>query len=357
MWVVFYLIGKKFNLKKHGIEIKPFILILRTKKVNQILEVAAKKTEKILPVLTNISLTLSVGLMVFGSFILTKNLFLFFCEVKKAAPIFPAIPLITVKESLPYFLISVIVLVFIHEFAHGIVARHEKIKVKSAGVMLLAIIPGGFVEPDEESFKKAEIGKKLKVLAAGSSANLVFGLIMILLLVIFFQPTGVLIHGVVEGSPAAKAGLKTGDVILSVNGTLTPNLEVFEKIMSKVQVNETVLLKVMFENGSSTILKLKTIGAPENKSRAIIGIYPLDYIKITPVYLTIFWIQLWSISIAIINMVPIYPLDGGSFVYYLLEKYVNKHAKVLTGVISAFFLGLLTLNIAFTFTVFGFISI
>ncbi|OYT55064.1 MAG: hypothetical protein B6U77_02240 [Candidatus Hecatellales archaeon ex4484_218] len=104
------------------------------------------------------------------------------------------------------------------------------------------------------------------------------------------------------------------------------------------------------------LLKLFTV-TPENKSRAIIGIYPVNYIKITPLYLTFFWIQLWSISIAIINMLPIYPLDGGSFINYLLEEYVKKHAKILKIIISATFISLLGLNIGLTFLKFGFISI
>jgi len=356
-WIIAYLVGEKFRLKERGIEIFPLILILRTRKANRILDTIAKKTGRILPTVANIFIVLSVGLMVFGAYTLTKNLFYLFYRVEAAVPIFPAVPMITVRESLPYFLVSVAIIIFIHEFAHGIVASHEKVKVKSAGFMFLAIIPGGFVEPDEESFKKAELTKKLRILAAGSSANLVFGLVMILILAAFFPPTGVLIQGVVNDSPAAKAGLQPGDVIKSVYGKPTPNLNIFREIMRDVKVGETVVLEVEFKNGSTSTLKIKTISAPENKSRAIIGIYPSDYIKITPLYLTIFWVQLWSISIAIINMLPIYPLDGGSFVYYLLEKYFKKHAKTLKIIISIVFVALLGLNIALTFLRFGFISI
>ncbi len=356
-WSLAYWLGEKFKLKEHGIEIKPFILTLKTKKVNRFLDAAAKKTEKILPVLSNIFVVLSIGCMVFGIYILSKNLYFFFYKVEAAAPIFPAIPVITVRESLPYFLLSVVILIFIHEFAHGIVARHEKIEVKSAGVLLLAIIPGGFVEPDEESFKKASLSKKLKVLAAGSSANLIFGILIVLLLTTLFQPTGILIQGVVEDSPAFKAGLQPGDVIKAVYGKPTPNLEIFRGIMKGVKVGDPVILDVEFKNGTTSTLKIVTAPAPENKSRAIIGIYPVNYIKITPLYLTFFWIQLWSISIAIINMLPIYPLDGGSFINCLLEEYVKKHAKILKIIISATFISLLGLNIGLTFLKFGFISI
>lgn len=356
-WTMAYLVGEKFKLKEHGIEIFPLVLILRTRKINRFLDIIAKKSGKILLTTANIFIFLSIGLMVFGAYTLTKNLFCLFYRVEAAIPIFPAVPIVTVRESLPYFLVSVAIIIFIHEFAHGIIASHEKVKVKSAGFMFLAIIPGGFVEPDEESFKKAGLTKKLRILAAGSSANLIFGLIMIIILAAFFPPTGVLIQGVVDNSPAAKAGLQSGDVIKSVYGKPTPNLNIFREIMREVRVGETVVLEVEFKNGSTSTLKIKTVGAPENKSRAVIGIYPSNYIKITPLYLTIFWVQLWSISIAIINMLPIYPLDGGSFVYHLLKEYFKKHAKTFRAVISFIFIALLGLNITLTFLRFGFISI
>ncbi|RLG92343.1 MAG: hypothetical protein DRO36_01710 [Candidatus Hecatellales archaeon] len=358
VWLIAYMLGEKFGLKRYGVEIFPLVFILRTKKVNKVLEFTAKKMGRVIPTIANIFIVLSVGLMVFGAYTLTKNLFHLFYRVEKAIPIFPAVPMVTVRASLPYFLVSVAIIILVHEFAHGIVASYEKIKVKSAGFMFLAIIPGGFVEPDEESFKKAELTKKLRVLAAGSSANLVFGLIVIILLATLFPPSGVLIQGVVKDSPADRVGLQPGDVIKAVYGKPTPNLQVFREIMGSVRVGETVDLKVEFRNGTIATLNVKTVSAPENRSRAIIGIYPTDYIKITPLYLTFFWVQLWSISIAIVNMLPIYPLDGGSFVYYLLEKYLKKrYAKILGAVISAIFISLLGLNIALTFLRFGFISI
>ena len=41
-------------------------------------------------------------------------------------------------------------MIIIHEFSHGILARVENVKINSIGLLLFAIIPGAFVEPDEE---------------------------------------------------------------------------------------------------------------------------------------------------------------------------------------------------------------
>ncbi|WP_309493106.1 site-2 protease family protein [Candidatus Hecatella orcuttiae] len=356
-WLLIYSLGSRFRLRERGLDIKPFILILRTKKVNGLLELLAGKLRRPLPVMSNISLVLGVGLTAFATYIFVKNLYSFFFRVEEAFPIFPAVPVLTIRETLPYFLLSAGIIILVHEFAHGVVARHEKVDVKSAGIVLLGLIPGGFVEPDEESFKKAEREKKLRILAAGSSANLVFGLLMILLIVALFPPAGVMVNQVVEESPAAEAGLQAGDIIKSVNGVPTSHLEAFRREMEKVSVGSTVVLRVEFHNGTQADLAVATMGAEDDETRAIVGIYPSNYVRFMNYYWAVFWVQVWSINIAIFNMLPIYPLDGDGFFYHLAEKYVGQRARLLRVGLTGFYLLLLGLNITLTFMRFGFISI
>ncbi|MCD6367588.1 MAG: hypothetical protein J7L45_00720, partial [Candidatus Aenigmarchaeota archaeon] len=61
-----------------------------------------------------------------------------------------------------YWIISVAILIFFHEGMHGILARAEKIRIKTLGLILLAVIPGAFVEPDEKQLKKANWKAKLR---------------------------------------------------------------------------------------------------------------------------------------------------------------------------------------------------
>ena len=356
IWILAYIIGERLNLRKRGINIKPFFLMIKTEKVVKLLDFFSRKFDKILPVVTNISIVLAFGMMIFGGYALSKNLYFFIYKAEEAYPVFPAIPVITIRETLPYFLISAAIIIIVHEFAHGIVARHEKIRIKSAGILLVTLIFGGFVEPEEEDFKKVSLEKKLKVLSAGSSANLAFGLIILILLTMLVHPTGVVIS-VIEGFPAAKAGLQTGDVIVAVNGTRVSNVEEFRNFMSKVNVNDTLILDVKLQNSSYTSVVVKTVSNPEKPGKPVIGVYISDYIEVTPTFLTLFWIQFWSINIAIVNMIPIYPLDGGNILDCLVERFIKRNVKLIRIIFSSIFIGLLALNIILTFIRFGFITI
>ena len=70
--------------------------------------------------------------------------------------------------------LAVIVAVVIHEASHGIVARSLGLKIKAAGVLLLAFLPiGAFVEVDDEELKVSRSRDSLRVLGAGSGINFI----------------------------------------------------------------------------------------------------------------------------------------------------------------------------------------
>jgi membrane-associated protease RseP (regulator of RpoE activity) len=78
-----------------------------------------------------------------------------------------------------YALISLVVIIIIHEAFHGILCRLEKIKLKSYGLLFLGLIPmGAFVEPDEEDLNKKKSLQKNKMYAAGSMGNFILFLIV-----------------------------------------------------------------------------------------------------------------------------------------------------------------------------------
>jgi len=109
-----------------------------------------------------------------------------------------------------FWLIIFIAVIFPHEIFHGIISRAQNVKIKSAGVLLLVVLPGAFVEENEKDVKKLKLLGKLKFICAGSFANfLVYLLILFLTANIiwpFFVPGPVVLTDVNATGPAGKAG-------------------------------------------------------------------------------------------------------------------------------------------------------
>jgi S1-C subfamily serine protease len=70
---------------------------------------------------------------------------------------------------------------------------------------------------------------------------------------------GVYIGTVTAGSPAAKAGLKAGDVILSVDGKSTTTSDELGTVLAGFKPGQTVTLKIAHQSGATDIVKV-TLG-------------------------------------------------------------------------------------------------
>ena len=81
-----------------------------------------------------------------------------------------------------YWIISIFVVVVVHEGAHGILAAANKIRIKSSGLaalsILVPIVPAAFVEPDEKALRKSPSRSQLGVLAAGPMANIILAILL-----------------------------------------------------------------------------------------------------------------------------------------------------------------------------------
>jgi len=159
------------------------------------------------------------------------------------------------------FILAFGLLIFLHELGHFVTARLFKIEVEEFGFgypprlvkmfnfggteITLNWIPiGGFVrlkgENDPEvpgGFWGANPYARLAVLVGGPLMNLLTGIIIFSL--VFIQtgapdPHKVQIVGVNEGSPAAMAGIKMDDILVSVNGQ---PIDSVEKVTALVKQN------------------------------------------------------------------------------------------------------------------------
>jgi membrane-associated protease RseP (regulator of RpoE activity) len=364
-WTILYAISRIFHLEKHGLEVRPAYFMYKSKWMKNVLDRISKSRQVFWKTLANIGIVLSFGLMIFSIYFLTNNLARFFIPVGEAAPIVPIIPGITLQLYwVPYFFAAVTIIILTHEFAHGVAARIEKVPIKSAGIMAALVFFGGFVEPDEKKMEKASKSSKLRIIAAGSSTNLVTYLLVMLLLIGLFasSSSGILIHETRENSPAATAGLQQWDVIYAINDTRILTTDDFKQYITTYNVVPGQNLTFSTYRGNITI----TAGTSSsgNVSLGILysNYYPLRLLEISPIvtvnlYMFLNWLSLIAGSVAIFNMLPLFPFDGEKFVYYSLENVVKKRLHEVRIFYNAICFGLIALNIALTFINYGLIPI
>jgi putative serine protease PepD len=70
---------------------------------------------------------------------------------------------------------------------------------------------------------------------------------------------GVYVGGITRGGPAAKAGLRVGDVITAVDGKETPTVDALETVLAARKPAQTVTLSIVGQNGSKKQVKV-TLG-------------------------------------------------------------------------------------------------
>lgn len=151
-----------------------------------------------------------------------------------------------------YGILAFIVAIVVHEFSHGILSRVGDLKVKSLGLLYFIIPIGAFCEPEEEELKKTSIKKRMRVFAAGPTANIAtaFFCLALISLMMFavVQPAadGVGVFSSVDDMPAEDLGLKPGMIITSINGSQIENLSDFRMVMNDTMANQTVEVSYVY---------------------------------------------------------------------------------------------------------------
>lgn len=265
-----------------------------------------------------------------------------------------------------YWLISIGVLMTVHELSHGIVARSEDFEINSVGWIVLGIFPGAFVEPkgekmlpndneehmqdeddeegddeegedteeDEEAsstgmWDQGSLSSRIKVLGAGSFANYLTAFVFILLstavLGAVTEPGDVKIKAE-QDYPAAEAGLNKS-IVYSMNGESITSPSQLKELAEGIEPGDPVTL--------NTSEGVYSINATEKDGDGHIGI---RYGQVTQLkeryqpysgllnwFLSLFeTIAVLNIGIGLVNMLPFKPLDGGQIIGGIIEKYTNE---------------------------------
>ncbi len=372
-WVLAYVVLKyvfsRDVEKGENVSLYPLFIMLKAKRVTGPLDRIANKFPAFWDAISRIAIVTGVGMAALAVFVLVNNLLTYLFRPETVGPQNIVIPLIigvTIKlEHIPYLLIALGIVLITHEGMHGIIARREGLPVKSAGVFLLFILPGGFVEPDEQAFRNAHPNARIRVAAVGSFANLIVGIIAVFLVLGLFASTeqGLLVSEVSEDSK-----IPVGEVIVSVEGVPVNSYTVRFK---NITLGETITVTGL--KGEYTYqVREEFIGSefPLGTLIRSLGIervdyyFPLRFMEADPnavytLYRTLSWLQLVSIGVAIFNMLPIHMLDGSIILRSFLERYTRDGRKINGAALAATAacLGLLASNIIFTYNTFGFFQL
>ncbi|WP_295147905.1 RIP metalloprotease RseP [uncultured Peptoniphilus sp.] len=299
--------------------------------------------------------------------------------------------MITLISSLLVFLL----VVMLHEFGHFSIAKLSGIKVNEFSIgmgpkiyqkqkgetfySLRALPVGGYVamEGEEENshdpraFNNVSIVKRMAVVLAGAFMNFVLAFIAFTLIFSIVGYGSSEIEKVISNSPADKAGIQSGDLIIKINENKVKDIYDINSIISKnqkeemdFQINrEGNILNVKIKPEYSvenqmyligitskldhSILKSISLGANRTleMSKLIlksikmmfsdsfkmeylsgpVGVVQLIGSESSKGFLNFLQILgLISVNLGVFNLLPIPALDGGKFLFLLIEAFRGK---------------------------------
>lgn len=272
-----------------------------------------------------------------------------------------------------HWIIAIFVLVVIHEFAHGIVARANNVPVKSSGFAFLSIfvpiIPAAFVEPDEKKMAKEKPVVQYSVFAAGPIINIIFAFMLLFAFPYLAnsaklapfedkitEPIGFSFDLTNSTLPAALAGMESGMIVNSFNNEEVNDANKFiEHMYYCSKPGETVYFgtdkgKFNFITANITGNSIVGMNNIQNERR----VRP-EYENIKGAFYwlkdLIKWLFLLNFFIGLFNLLPLGIVDGGRMLKTLLDSVMKNKIKAmkLWGIISMFFLFLVLFGLIVTY--------
>ncbi len=248
--------------------------------------------------------------MIIGYWILLQSLM---PTKGSAVSVVPLIPGLTIPAELLLTLIWIIGLsMVVHEYSHYWACVKQGIRVKSAGLGWMLFFPIAFVEPDENDVMRKSTVERIRLYAAGPAVNLVLAGISILVLKLLTAP-GIYVVGVEEGSPAWKAGIRPGDVILAVNGVKVGSLKELRSLIDdhpKLVVTilrNNQILKVIVNKGKSKLIGVFVVPF-RPPSWALSLFNPGIFVQLIN---SLMWLNMVNMGLGVINALPMFITDGG----------------------------------------------
>ena len=357
---------------RKSVKLEGVVIIRRTQKGKNFINSVARRSPNGWRKLSVIGIVLAVILMAGGSLLLLSQAFAVINGAQGGVKLLLPGPVST-PQNLPgifvvpwwIWIIGIAVVIIPHEFMHCIMCRIDGIRIKSVGWLLLILIPGAFVEPDEKQLQKAKKMTKLRVYAAGSFANMIVAAIVIVLFAAIFAPAvapaGIFVLTQKDG-PAYNASLNGS--ITEINGQPVKSPADISRELSKYKPGDTVSVMAaetnymvpafsggLLPSGAAVInnnTKTYSIKLGQKAGNAFLGIAaaaPAVILKMdVHIYSTfstlLLWMFLFSFGIGLVNLLPIKPLDGG----LIFEELVGGR-KIIVRAVSTIMLLVLIFNV------------
>jgi len=364
--IIFYFLLMLFYFThKERFEVQGKIFFLyRTRVGIKLMERLAKF--KILKHLASIGVFVGfAGMLFIFVFLIIETLKLVFVPgtLPALAPVLPGIEIEGAPDlSFWHWIIAIFITAAIHEFAHGVVSKCQKIKIKSSGFAFLGPILAAFVEPDEKRLSKAKTWDQLRIYAAGPAINIFLGVVIFVFMIFVMSPVigglydadGLTVNTVMEGYPMED--IEVPFTIQSVNGEDSLDVVSFLEATESLKPGDEVLLGT--DKGDHTVVLAEN---PENSSKGFFGVSGFGQETVLKekyswlgwaegviqwVVLLTIWLFLINIGIGLFNLLPLGPVDGGRMFYatsLALFKDEKKAHKAYVW-ISLFVLGLIVIN-------------
>ncbi len=334
-WIIIYLLKDK--LKKYNITVYPFFILWRKKSREYWFPRVSKS--KIYRIYEKISIPLGFILMIGGIsliFYIIIEMFTIRPNQTPSIALKPIIPGVTIGLSqVPYLLLAIGISVAIHEIFHALSATSNNVRVKNGGVLLLAIFPGAFVEPDDNEFNSSSTTSKIKIISAGIVINLVLALIALpLSFELPYLPNalshGIQIVGVLKNSVAYNSSITAGDIIYAINGHhITTFEQLHQFLINYTNVSITLLLpNHTFHNVSVYI--------PNH----LLGVYVTYYIPGPLISILTFftWMFIVNFSLSLFNAAPLIITDGGKLLTEALKRFLGENGEKVSFYLQSIFL-------------------
>ena len=246
-------------------------------------------------------------------------------------------------------LLALFVVVVIHEFAHGVISKLYKIRIKSSGFAMFGPIPAAFVEPDQKKLEKASPKKQLAMYAAGPFSNVLLAIVMVALINLialgtlsWYAPSGLEIVDFTEEDDRF-LGVSLGEEIIAVNNISTTSLGALQRTLQEFRPGDTINIST-----NKNVHEIELVGHPQDENWSYLGVslYQqvsgnnnfLESIK-TPYFWFVGkpysttideslgllgWIFILTLGIGLVNLLPIGPVDGGRMFYLALRRFLSE---------------------------------